>query len=687
MNQSITAKMSNVTINHTDDVYDIESYPNFFSFSAIPVDEGTPVVFECSSRRNDIAALFAYLDLKRKKKKSLIGFNNLGYDWPVVNSLLEVREKALKCKTGLPIADKAWRETKKIIASQDKFENMVRSEYVKQIDLYRIHHFDNKARATGLKMLMFNMRVDNIQDLPFPPGTVLTEEQMDIVLNYNLNNDVRGTLQFYQKSLSQIEFRRTLTERYSRNFMNHNDTKIGKDYFVMKLEEQMPGSCYEQKGSERVIKQTKRKSINIGDLLFNYYDFTSPQFKAVYDWLQHQTITETKGVFTEIEEEYLRDVAKYATMSTKRKKVEFGDSPSRKVGWIDAVELKSGKTSYWDCWRIADNLNVVVDGFQFDFGTGGIHGSLTDAVEVSDDTFVIMDADVASMYPNIAIANRVYPKHLSDKFCDIYKDVYEQRKSFPKNSPENAMLKLALNGVYGDSNNQYSPFYDPAYTMAITINGQLTLCLLAEKLMKVFGLSVIQVNTDGITVKLPRTRMNEYKAICDQWQNQVGLDLEFVEYKSMHIRDVNNYIAVDVNGKVKRKGAYQYEGLGWHQDQGGLVIPKAAEAKMLNGVDIGDFVRNHSDKMDFMLRTKVPRNSKLFLDGVQQQNICRYYISPGGGKLVKEMPPNEGKEELRYIGINKEWNVRVCNNIVDFDGNIDYNYYIEEANKLLISNE
>ena len=69
------------------------------------------------------------------------------------------------------------------------------------------------------------------------------------------------------------------------------------------------------------------------------------------------------------------------------------------------------------------------------------------------------------------------------------------------------MLKLALNGVYGDSNNVFSVFYDPLFTMSITLNGQLLLCLLAENLMEnVPGLKIIQCNTDGITVRIPMGR-------------------------------------------------------------------------------------------------------------------------------------------------------------------------------------
>lgn len=299
----------------------------------------------------------------------------------------------------------------------------------------------------------------------------------------------------------------------------------------------------------------------------------------------------------------------------------------------------------------------------------------------------------SSMYPNIAISNRVYPEHLTEKFCDIYEDVYNQRKSFAKGTAENAMLKLALNSVYGDSNNKYSVFYDPKYTMNITINGQLSLCLLAEKLLTIEGLKIIQVNTDGVTVAVPIGRETEYYNICDEWQKQVGLQLEYAEYSKMYIRDVNSYIAVYTNGKIKRKGAYQYEDLGWHQNHSALVIPKAAEAAMLHGKDITEFVLEHSknpdNKWDFMLRTKVPRSSKLVLvkddEETVLQNICRYYPCKDGGKLVKIMPPLEEGGELRRMGIDTSWNVIPCNNIDNFDiDKIDIDYYVEEATKLLI---
>ena len=211
--------------------------------------------------------------------------------------------------------------------------------------------------------------------------------------------------------------------------------------------------------------------------------------------------------------------------------------------------------------------------------------------------------------------------------------------------------------------------------------------------MKIEGLKIIQVNTDGVTVACPREFENEYLRICKEWQDRVKLELEFADYDKMIIRDVNNYIAVYTNGKVKRKGAYQYQDLGWHQNQGGLIIPMAAEAAMLKGTDIREFVMQHKEKFDFCLRTKVPRSSRLVLvyeDGrqEQQQNICRYYPCKTGGKLVKLMPSLEGKEAdgERELSIDAAWKVKTCNDIDNFSfDDVEYDYYVAEAEKLVIT--
>lgn len=707
----------------TDYVYDIETYPNVFTLAIGNVVTRKCKVFEISNRNDQREQMFEHLRMICKTNGRMVGFNNVGFDYPVIHHLL--KNKTLS-------VNEIYNYAMRVINSESKFEFIVKDKdvFIEQIDLYKIHHFDNKARATSLKMLEFNMRSENIEDLPFPVGKWLTDDEIDVLIKYN-KHDMLQTFLFYNESKEQIEFREKLSKKYNKNFMNFNDTKIGKDYFIMKLEEEMPGCCY-KKGK---IQQTIRPFIDIKDCIFDYIKFERPEFNAVLDWFRRQRITETKGVFSNILESDLFDVAKYANMVTKRKKLK--DKPTEDdiaefkkqypMCWFEEVELKSKKISYYVCWNVAETLNVVINGFQYDFGTGGIHGSIESAIVVSDEEYEIEDRDVASFYPNLAIKNRIFPEHLSESFCDIYEDVYNQRKSYGKGTAENAMMKLALNGTYGASNDTYSPFYDPKFTISITVNGQLSLCMVAEQLLKLDGLEMIQVNTDGLTFKRKKEHNDIVHSICSKWEQDTKLELEKVIYSKMIIRDVNSYIAVKVDGSLKNKGAFQWQGLGWHQNHSAPVIAMAAEKVLVNNEDLEYVITNHNNYMDFMLRTKVPRSSKLvtideFGSDIQQQNICRYYISEEGQQLVKIMPPiekykmmktyvdDQGEnyypknktEENKYVKagytfvgetnveqperrfrINNGYNVKICNDIKMYNDSINYQYYINEAMKLI----
>ena len=271
------------------------------------------------------------------------------------------------------------------------------------------------------------------------------------------------TLKFYNASTEAIALREELSVQYGFDCTNFNDTKIGKELFIRTLEKTSPGSCYVQTKRGRQLRQTKRDKIVIKNCLFDYISFDRPEFKAVHEWFKRQVITETKGVFSDQLEHDLGDVAKYAQMVVKRKKLNDPNDPKNKryeptqdvlddlkaqypLGWIEEKELKSpkGAKSYYWCWNVAETLNVVIDGFRYDYGVGGIHGAKQGVIE-STDKRKIRTLDVASYYPNMAIANNVYPEHLGLTFCKVYKDLYNQRKQHAKGTAANAALKLALN--------------------------------------------------------------------------------------------------------------------------------------------------------------------------------------------------------------------------------------------------
>lgn len=494
-----------------DLINDIETYPNCCLISFLQVSTGKVLVFEMSSRKNDWNKFRLFARNCANGFVRWVGYNNYYFDYPVIHELLN--KFKIGEPTGEQIAKAAYAKAQQLIQAgkDDKFTQIIwdNNQIVPQIDLFRIHHFDNVAKSTSLKVLEFNMRSESVEDLPFDFRKTLTDEQIDVLVKYNIH-DLRQTLKFHGHSKEMIEFREKLSAKYERNFLNHNDTKIGKDYFIMELEK-AGVKCYNFDDGSRAPNQTKRPVIKIRDIIFPYVQFKRPEFNAVLAWLKRQEITQTKGVFTELDQDGLRDLEQYTNMKTTKGKIK--------------------------------NLNCIVDGFQFDFGTGGIHGSIDSTIIEEDDDWAIIDYDVTSLYPSIAIVNEVYPKHLTKKFCSVYAQLKADRVSYKKGTPENAMLKLALNGVYGDSNNQFSVFYDPQYTMTITINGQLMLCMLAEMYLEVPSVRILQVNTDGITIKVKRDDEKYVEEANKKWQDITKLQLEKARFSRLFIRDCNNYVA------------------------------------------------------------------------------------------------------------------------------------------------
>lgn len=597
-------------------VFDIETYPNIFTWRGVSVYTGRRFNFEISDRRNDtdMFILFMTMCSRENYNTEWVGFNNIGFDYPVCHWIYANRFAAIT-------VDDIYIKAMSIIKAQDneRFGNMVweSDHVVDQIDLFKIHHFDNKSKSTSLKVLEFNMHMDNIEDLPFDVGIDLNDEQKDILITYN-DHDVEATRLLYLESLKEIELREKLQQQYGRRFMNHNDTKIGSDILEHALEEAEPGSCYKWINNKKTKMQTPRDKIIIRDVILPYVQFSNPEFNRILNWFKQQEPKETKGVFT--------------------------------------------------------GVSCIVNGFEFVFGSGGIHGSIESTIVQSTDDEMIIDLDVASYYPNLSVVNGIRPAHLGETWCKVKKKIFDERNIHKKKDKGGALdiaFKYALNGSYGNTNNQYSVFYDPQYTMAITINGQMLLCMLAEALMATPSLRLIQANTDGITFTCPRDLEPWVDQVCNWWQSLTKLTLEKNLYNRMWIRDVNNYIAEFTDRKLKRKGAYEYD-LEWHQDHSALVVQKAAEAALVQGKDPVQFIKSHSDIYDFFLRAKVPRSSQLLLGTQRVPNIVRYAITQTGDSLTKLSPPKgpageykrkNGISDYEYQTIREEvglnWDARI----------------------------
>jgi hypothetical protein len=681
---------SQAHVNPRDYGYDIETYPNCFTMRVIHIATDTRWRFEISEFVDDSVALIAFVMQLKACNARGVGYNNVGFDYPVLHRIVMGQMNDPRA-----IYDLAMRLIKG--SKDEKFALQVwdNERLFEQLDLIMVWHYNKENLVTGteptsLKALEIAMRMDNVDDLPFPVGTVLNREQIEALHAYN-EHDVIATIFFYVRSLTQIKLREELSVTFGKSFMNHSNTKMGGDILIHECEK-AGIEFYDYVGRTKHKRQTIRASINLAECIFPYVKFERPEFEAVRAYLASKTITETKGVFT--------------------------------------------------------GLNAEVDGLKYYFGTGGIHASVESRIFVSNATHQIIDVDVASFYPNLAIQNRLHADHLGVAFCDAYEGVYKTRKTYKKGSAENAAYKEALNANYGNSNNAYSVFLDPKFTMSITLNGQLLLCMLVEQLIKVPGLEMIQANTDGVTYFCPREYIEHTRALCKWWEQLTKLELEEAQYSRMFIRDVNSYIAEYESGKLKRIGAYAHERMDenpgtrevpYGKDPSQLIVPKAAEAALVRGEDIRTFIINHTDDYDFMCRAKVPRSNRLVMrwseyDAEMELNsIIRYYVSNVGGTLVKIAPPtgdigtwkratkvsdklynqviaeyatydrgqvdvdsagipwderihtkNRSKHDKREMGIAVGWRVTDCSNVKNFDrSTVNYDYYVEQAEKLV----
>jgi len=647
-------------------IYDIETYPLVFTFSALHCATGARFRYEISYRRNDSRDLIQFLIHLHTQKSVMIGFTNGGFDYPVIHYIIEGGGKLTVRQIfdfAQAIIDTPW---------NDRFKNVIweSDRYIEQIDLFLIHHFDNSNRSTSLKQIEFAMRSDDIQDLPYKPGSELQPDEIDKLLIYN-DFDVDNTFKFYKVSIPMIEFREGLSKKYDKSFMNHNDAKIGKDFTIIKLGKDL---CFNYDDGTKKPNQTPRDSMALCNAIFPYIKFNNPEFERIRLWLSQQIITETKGVFKD--------------------------------------------------------LTCIVDDCTYKFGTGGLHASVSGQTIYTNHEYVIIDVDVTSFYPSVGIVNKIYPEHLGIGYCSVVEELKAIRLTFPKGTMENALYKLALNAGFGNSNSDFTPFYDPMYTMMITINGQLLLCMLAEWLLTVSDLKIIQGNTDGITFRCKHSDADRARDICKQWGKFTCLNLEEVIYDTIWIKDVNSYMALSESGKLKNKSAYAWRTRltnpndwnpdncrDWHKDHSALIVPKAVEAALVHGKDVRQFIINHDDLFDFMLFAKAPGGSHLELNGIEIQRRSRYYVTITGGSLIKVSPPtgvmghykknnntskqvyaqsdntvhnpeihtkNESVHKIRHMAIESGWLVTDANNMKNANRNIiNYEYYIAEAMKLI----
>lgn len=240
------------------------------------------------------------------------------------------------------------------------------------------------------------------------------------------------------------------------------------------------------------------------------------------------------------------------------------------MDWFrDAVKVASAELGCEerdrDSWEFhrhfySRSLETNVAGIPHTFGFGGLHGAIDHPCHV---TGQILHVDVGSYYPSLLIAWDLVTR--AARKPEQYKNVYDTRMALKAagKKKEQAPYKKLLNALSGAMKDATNPAYDPRNNNCMCINGQLMLLDLIEHLEVVPGFQLIQSNTDGLIIKVPDTdeAFEMVDDICFDWESRCSTDkcsilLGLDTISEIYQKDVNNYLWIDAEGNVERKGAY-----------------------------------------------------------------------------------------------------------------------------------
>tara|TARA_R110000744_G_scaffold721_2_gene2741 strand:- start:516 stop:2510 length:1995 start_codon:yes stop_codon:yes gene_type:complete len=605
-------------------VMDYETLANCFTGVFEHYKTQETEIFVVHDLQNDLNRLIDFLKLNITNKEWHISYNGLAFDGQVTHYILDNYKNWLEL-SGCEIAAIIYLYAQRCIQKSNNKEFADYPQWkmdINQIDVFKMHHWDNPAKRSSLKWIQYSMDWQNILDMPIHHETeITTQEEIDIILEYCVN-DVKSTKEIYNRAKSQIGLRKELTKTYGINLFSASEPRISKELFGYYLTQKLNIPKRDLRNM-----RTHRDIIKVKDIILPYVKFTSPEFNML---LQR---------FNALE--------------------------------VDANNLK-GSFKYK-----LDYKNLVTH-----FGTGGAHGAASKGIYESTEDMVIMSSDVTSYYPNLAIKNQWSPGHFpKEEFCDQYEWFFEERKKIPKSNPMNYVYKIILNSTFGLSNDVNSFFYDPELFCKITINGQLTLMMLYEQIMeRIPGAVALLQNTDGVETLIPKTHVEEYMQICKEWEEKTNLNLEHDEYQKLILADVNNYIGVNnyvdvditqwreikqsqphylfkVNNDkfsfapVKLKGRFDFHNLQLHKNKSKLVIPKAIYQYFVNDKLPEHYLDENKNILDYCIGGKskgdwkqVARSiEKGELKEVNLQKINRYFISKAGVKITK-VNKKDGRE-------------------------------------------
>lgn len=638
-------------------VYDIEVFQNIFHCSVKNTETNNIYKFEISERKNQLRELVKFFkqvdkyitwgdyyttNINIPANVIFCGYNNLHYDNPIINYIIEYEDKLMQYNIPT-ICSSIFNLSKTITtSSEDNIDAWKHWKYQIWFDTFDILTmlYSNKLRV-GLKEIQVTMQYPNVQEFVCDWTKPLPLEDFDSMIDYNIN-DIESTSELLNRCKKDVDLRIAIEDEYGVRVLSKDGVNIGMKILTQKYLEKTGLTWWDIKDL-----RSPMSVIPLKDVILPFIKYDSPILQRVLEDMKNQIV-----------------------------------SPGRK-----GYENK-----------------FVFNNLRYSVGVGGIHSVNSPEIIIPRDDEMLIDIDVASLYPSMLIEYEFYPKHLGKEFLEVYKQIKDERIEAKHNGDKvkNETLKLALNGLSGNLQNEHNFCYSPFAVMQIRINGQLLLLMLAEKLTQI-GCQIVQANTDGLFVLLKKDVYSKVNSICREWEQLTKLTLEEDRFKAMYQYAINDYFAITEDNKVKEKGMF-ITTVKLGKGLTPKIIPKAVISFFKDGISVEDTIKNCTDIRDFLMSEKTGKQWHVEYMNEEQQRTNRFYASINGGYLWKWKDTGHKEGEIitytePYVGERKyKASARQYQNMLTASGvtllnkfddkpieerKINYRYYIMEAYKII----
>lgn len=618
-----------------------------------------------------------------QQKADYFGYNNKKYDRLMLSALLMYYnqfDKPSKLITFLyETSQRVIRSSNNDTLWTDNFTSLILRNNVafRDLDLFQIFRLDHYHKS--LKQTSINIKWYNLKEYTMPPIG-----DLDRHYYHERLPEAKGMTDRELNIHYRNVFERFIPKEYLNEMADYNDNDVYIVAELIRMNQEEVLLRYRISEEYKVdVYSASRSTIADKVIVKLYSKFTGLHPKAFID---------TKTIRRKIlVSEILSDKIAFSTP-------ELNDILSD----IRSLTLRGEKGEF--------DREFTFMGTSYTIATGGLHSNEIPAVYVENSDSIIVDRDVASYYPNMIRSLKVCQKHLIPKawfrIADTIVDERLEHKHLAKDKSLDVMerdkhataaacLKIVANaGIFGKMGSEKSFLCDKKAMYQVTINGQLFLLMLIEKL-ELAGIHVISANTDGIVTIVPRELEQTADDICHWWEKHLGLELEFTYYTKYVTEGVNSYLTVKRGGSSKFKGRMNPKMFLEDLSKGynSPIVAKCVTEYFINGTPVMETLRNAKSILDFCRTQNVNHKYRLefthVVDGkirtdVVQRNT-RFYISSTGGTLMKveSMGWNERNEEqVKKSSLCAGQRVSICNTVDDTDIselNVNYLYYYNEA--------